>query len=160
MKDLFDTDYSGAIFSPCRQYRYCLWRKWNEELPKIAFIGLNPSTANETNPDRTITRVQNFAKDLGYGGFFMLNLFAIVSSKPEILLTHPDPVGDNDRHLQLYQLIGMDVVFCWGGFKEARKRSEPVIKMFPDAMCLMKNKDGSPIHPLYVPAATKPIPFK
>jgi hypothetical protein len=38
----------GAIFSPCRTWRYLLWRNWDLSLPACAFIGLNPSTADET----------------------------------------------------------------------------------------------------------------
>ena len=40
----------GAEFSRCRKYRYTLWRRWDfeSELNQLMFIGLNPSTADET----------------------------------------------------------------------------------------------------------------
>ena len=81
--EIAQTMIAGAEFSSDRKYRYCLWRIWDRQLPLVMFIGLNPSTANETEPDHTITRVMGFARSWGYGGFYMMNLFGIVSSQPE-----------------------------------------------------------------------------
>ena len=54
---------SGATFSPCRTWRYTLWRSWGIGNGKNAvFIGLNPSTADEVQDDPTIRRCINFAK--------------------------------------------------------------------------------------------------
>lgn len=150
---------TGAQFSEDRKYRYALWRIWNEDKPLVMFIGLNPSTANERKPDRTITRVTRFAYDWGYGGFYMMNLFGIVSSKPAILLTDPNPIGENDYWLEKIAIECEMILFCWGGFKQARSRAEDVKKRFPGAYCLKKTKDGHPWHPLYVETATKPILF-
>ena len=55
------------------------------EHPLILFIGLNPSTADETKNDPTIRRCINFAKDWGYGGVMIANLFAFRSTSPEIM---------------------------------------------------------------------------
>lgn len=164
MKDLFgeeivQTMISGAEFSSDRKYRYALWRVWDRSKPLVMFIGLNPSTANAILNDPTITRVTNFARDWGYGGFYMMNLFGIVSSKPEILLTDPDPLGDNDQWLEIIAAKCERIVFAWGVFKQARTRAEEVKKRFPGAYCLKKTKEGHPWHPLYVSAATKPILF-
>ena len=49
MSSLFP-ESSGATFSPCRRYRYTLWRQWDER-PPATFIMLNPSTADETRDD-------------------------------------------------------------------------------------------------------------
>ena len=54
---------SSALFSECRTYRYALWRVWDESLDSILFIGLNPSTADESHNDPTISRCINFAKN-------------------------------------------------------------------------------------------------
>ena len=37
---------SDALVSPCRCYRFALWRRW-ESGPQVLFIMLNPSTADE-----------------------------------------------------------------------------------------------------------------
>lgn len=155
--DLFED--SGATFSKDRKYRYCLWRIWNTEKPLVMFIGLNPSTANETKTDNTITRVKGFTADWGFGGFYMMNLFAIVSKNPKVLKTDPNPLGDNDGWLEKIAPKCKKVIFAWGNFKEARERSKDVIKMFPNACALHINKNGSPKHPLYVSADVVPVLF-
>lgn len=120
MQNLFEDN--GAEFSACRQYRYALWRIWDKSLPLVMFIGLNPSTANELEPDPTITRVRGYADAWGYGGFYMMNLFALVTPKPEILRQHKDPLGDNDGWIERVYPKCKTVVFAWGDFKEARER--------------------------------------
>lgn len=111
-KSLFNGSKRDAIFSPDRKYRYVLMRNWNATLKPVAFIGLNPSTANENADDPTIRRVINFAKNWGYGGVCMYNLFGIVSSKPEILTTDIDLQGDNQYHLENIKFLCKDVVFA------------------------------------------------
>ena len=54
---------TNAIFSECRKYRYALCRIWDDSKPYAMFIGLNPSTADETEDDPTIRRCINYAKD-------------------------------------------------------------------------------------------------
>jgi hypothetical protein len=159
MQDLFG-NISDAIFSEDRKYRYALIRIWDEEKPKIMFIGLNPSTANENQNDPTIRRVISFAKGWGYGGVYMLNLFAIVSSKPEILLTCENTVGENDNYLEMFGSKSKDILFAWGNFKEAQQRAKIVCEKFDKAVCLGLNKNGTPKHPLYVPAKINQINFK
>lgn len=158
---------SGAIFSDCRKYRYVLWRRWNsvslfgdDPMNHIMFIGLNPSTANENDDDPTIRRVIRFAKDWGYNGVYMLNLFAIVSADPKVLQTPGLDLQMNNQHWidRMYQLSA-DVLFAWGTFKEAKTRAKEIISMFPYAICLGKNADGSPKHPLYIAANTVPNKF-
>jgi hypothetical protein len=150
-KDLFgeiaQTMTSGAEFSADRKYRYALWRIWDKSKPLVMFIGLNPSTANERESDPTITRVMNFARNLGYGGFY------------SVLLTDPDPQGDNDLWLEKVAAKCDRIIFAWGVFKQARSRAEDVKKRFPGAYCLKKTKEGHPWHPLYVAGNTQPIPF-
>lgn len=153
-------EISGAHFSECRKYRYGLWRKWDTDKPFIMFIGLNPSTASENMDDPTIRRVKRFAKDWGYGGVYMTNLFALVSPYPEELKTCDDPIKDNDKWLSFFYCMCKDVLFAWGSFKEAQQRAMEVSKMFPNAVCLGINKDGSPKHPLYISSKTQQINFK
>jgi hypothetical protein len=150
----------GATFSSCRQYRYALWRVWDKSKPLVMFIGLNPSTANEHEPDPTIQTVSALSDNWGYGGFYMMNLFAIVSSEPKVLKTHPDPLGDNDGWIEMVATKCKDVVFAWGAFKEAKARCQKIIDQFPDALCIQILKDGSPKHPLYTPYKALPIKFK
>lgn len=157
MTDLFENN--GAIFSDDRKYRYALWRIWDNTKPLIQFVGLNPSSASEEMDDPTIRRVKRFAKDWGYGGVYMMNLFAIVSTDPTLLLSCPDPLGDNNKWLNEINGRCKTVLFAWGNFP-VKGRDIEVMKMFPEAVCLGYNKNGSPKHPLYVAASTKEILFE
>lgn len=160
MNELFANDSSGAVFSDDRKYRYALWRIWDNRKPLVMFIGLNPSTADEASPDNTITRVKGIVENLGYGGFYMMNLFAIVSKEPKILKTHPDPLGDNDGWIEKISAKCEMVVFAWGAFKEAKERCRKIIEMFPNGKALQILNDGSPKHPLYCRKDTQPVDFK
>src|SRR6185436_5707784 len=80
----------GAIFSPRRTFRYVLYRGWENhdrtrERSAIAFVGLNPSTADCWNDDPTVRRCVGFAKAWGYCDFYMLNLFAYRATDPKAM---------------------------------------------------------------------------
>ncbi len=82
---------SGAHLSPCRQYRYRLWRDWDPGAGRCVFVGLNPSTADEHTDDPTIRKCVGFAKRWGFGAIDMVNLFAYRSTSPKGLLTQECP---------------------------------------------------------------------
>lgn len=156
--ELFNSN-TGADFSEDRKYRYKLWRTWDESKPKVMFIGLNPSTANETDPDPTVTRCINFAKSWGFGGMFMMNLFAYVSTDPKKLVTSGEDIYVN-RHKLIETALESDLtVFCWGCFKQAAERAKDIIELFPRGHCIRRTKSGNPEHPLYLPGNLKPIKF-
>ena len=157
--DLFG-GYNGVTFKNDGQYRLALWRIWDDKLPKVMFIGLNPSTANESTDDPTIRRVKTFAKNWGFGGVYMLNLFTYVTAYPEELKTCRYPVLFADPFLLRYSKLASKIIFAWGSFKEAKNRGKEVIQMFPDGEVLGINKDGSPKHPLYISGKTKPFAYK
>ncbi len=148
------TQDNGAMFSENRKHRYSLWRIWDKELPKVAFIGLNPSTANENKNDPTIRRVVSFAKLWGYGGVYMLNCFPYVTSVPKEIELNWDYININDNSLRSLGRECELIIFAWGNFEIVKNEGRD-IKMqeyFPVAKCLGKNKNGSPKHPLYIPS--------
>lgn len=141
----------SAIFDDDRKYRYLLTRVWDEQKPKAMCIGLNPSTANEENNDRTIGKLINILSNAGYGGFYMTNLFALISPYPDDLRKYPDPVRDNDKWIQYARQECNDVIFCWGAFKQATYRAKRICEVFgTTALCFGKNANGSPKHPLFL----------
>jgi hypothetical protein len=150
---------SGAKFSECRKYRYELWRIWDDTKPVVMFIGLNPSTANESKDDPTIRRVKEMARVWGYGGVYMMNLFAWVTPYPEELHASPDPIGKNDWYLVQRAYLVDKIIFAWGNFKEAEARGKQIAQMFPNGFALHINKNGSPKHPLYVKSNIVPLPY-
>ncbi len=163
----------GATFSPCRRWRYALWREWGDPSRRVAFIGLNPSTADETEDDPTMRRCIAFARDWGFGAFDMLNLFAWRSTDPLGLLSAPEPVGpDNDRHLRAVMDRASRIVIAWGSHRKGglpaiiadRVRVvQPMLRAHGivgaalgpiEVGHLGLNADGNPKHPLYLPAIT------
>jgi hypothetical protein len=155
MDNLFEKN--GALFSDDKKYRYCLWRIWDESKPMIMFIGLNPSTANENQDDPTIRRVIRFAREWGYGGIYMLNLFTFVTAYPNELLKCDNPLMLADWYLKIYSEKSDRIVFAWGSFPESIDRAKIVKDMFPISFCLGQNLNGSPKHPLYLKSDTKLI---
>lgn len=141
-------EIAGADFSECRNYRYALWRIWDQSKPRVMFIGLNPSTANSDTDDQTIQNLRRILIKLGYGGFYMMNLFAWISSKPKELLTCENPIGENDSKLKEVAALCSEVIVCWGAFKQAGERIKQVLPNYPNAKCFGKNKNGTPMHPL------------
>lgn len=147
---------STATFSPCRNYRYCLFRLWNSNKPTILFIGLNPSTADETTDDPTIRRCINFAKEWGYGSLFMGNLFAKRSTDPKKLKIFADPIGkENDNCLKQMALQSTMIVAMWGSMGSFLSRGIEVRKLFPKLYILGLTHNKQPKHPLYLPSSTK-----
>ena len=141
----------GAVFNVDKTHRYVLWRIWDETLPVIAFIGLNPSIADATADDPTLRRVIGFAKRWGYGGVYMLNLFSFVTPYPKELKTKRS-VSTNLKYLKHWGTQASEVIFAWGNYKDVGKLSQKVRALFPEAKALQLNKNGSPRHPLYVKA--------
>jgi hypothetical protein len=143
---------TGAKFSEDRKYRYFLYRIWEttNEFPKVMFIGLNPSKASEDEDDPTVRRCISFAKSWKYGGMYMTNLFAYISTNPKELVTSGEDIQLNNTTLKVINGLCAKVVFCWGSFMQHKKRMEEVIAMFPHAYCIDKSKNGIPKHPLYL----------
>ena len=66
----------SATISKCGKYRYRLERVVGPGTKTCLFIMLNPSMADATNNDLTITRCISFAKASGCGRLLVGNLFA------------------------------------------------------------------------------------
>ena len=150
--------HAGVRFSPCcNKYRYALWRVWDTALPLVAFIGLNPSTADDRTDDPTIRRCVGFAKSWGYGGLRMFNLFAFRATDPAEMKAAADPFGPENVHALCDGTRGILTVAAWGNhgsFKGADKSARVLIH----GMHILKlTKQGQPAHPLYLRKDLRPI---
>ena len=149
----------GAQFSECRTYRYALWRTWSEGDGHVMFIGLNPSTADETQDDPTIRRCMDFAKRWGFGGVHMLNIFAYRATDPRELKKVSDPIGPyNDEFLKMYLDPPRLNIACWGNHGAFMNRSKAVIELLDldNLSCLGTTISGQPKHPLYLKKDIEP----
>ena len=122
--DAIDTKRpSGALFDSGRRYRYILWRSWDEALPAVSFIMLNPSAADEEFNDPTISRSILMARDLGFGRLFVVNLFAYMTKSPALLKAAAYPISPraslkqglhNDDYINFALTISQRCVMAWG----------------------------------------------
>lgn len=155
-----DDDYlifGETTFSPCRHYRYTLWREWIGGKGYAMFVGLNPSTADEARDDPTVRRCISYAKQWGYAALCMTNLFAYRATDPAVMLASASPVGpENDAHLiRCAELAGI-VVAAWGCDGGHMDRAAKVCALLPDLHYLWLTKGGHPGHPLYLPSRLRP----
>jgi hypothetical protein len=155
---------SHCLFSPCRTWRYMLERWWDEG-PSANFLCLNPSTADETRNDPTVTRCQRYAQRWGYAGLVVTNLFALRSTDPSVLLDAADPVGEgNDEHILDQARRAGIVIAAWGVWGKIRERGATIATHLTKAgvplYCLGVTQQGQPRHPLYLPAEARPVPYR
>ena len=153
---------ADAVFSPCRKWRYLLKRRWTCERPWMAIVGLNPSTADESTDDPTVRRCIGFARDLGYGGIQLVNLFAYRSTDPKPLkvLHKCEVVGpENDGWMEHAFLTSGVVVAAWGVHGSIHGRDTEVMLRWRDWKCFGRTKGGAPRHPLYLPRSTQLQPL-
>lgn len=146
---------SGAQISPCEKYRFSLWRVWDETLPHVAFVGLNPSTADATKDDPTIRRCRGFAMSHGYGAMTMLNLWAFRATDPKKLPTMV--TNEEEINADTVGRVGGQVarvVAAWGAHPKAALRVKAILPLVPEWWCIARTKGGEPGHPLYLPAAS------
>lgn len=137
MPDHFGTLARGAVFSPCRVWCYTLTRRWDMTAPPAMFIGLNPSTADEFNNDPTVRRCLGFAKQWGYDGLIMTNIFAYRATDPRVMKAAEDPVGpENDAWLKKMGEEAAIVVAAWGVHGPFGGRGDQVLKLIPGLHCL------------------------
>lgn len=162
---MIKAELGPAVFSKNRYYRYKLTREWNVKLPCVAWIGLNPSTADEEALDNTLRRCVNFSAAWGYGSFVMLNLFALRTKDPAVMKNGKNPVGRfNDTFIlaTCEAIIKQDgkVIACWGTHGKFMDRGETVRTMLDSRSIPLHNiglnGDGSPCHPLYLPNGLEP----
>ncbi|MEO1209584.1 MAG: DUF1643 domain-containing protein [Cyanobacteria bacterium J06638_20] len=155
----------GAEFDPSGLYRYRLWRRWDPQAPTIAFVMLNPSTANAERDDPTIRRCMGFARDWGYGSLDVVNLFAFRATHPQELFSADDPVGrDNDRYLRVTLQQADRLILAWGNRGTWRGHHHWVLQTLEEMgrspECLGITKQGQPCHPLYQRRSCTPMPYE
>jgi hypothetical protein len=154
-------DIPAAVISGCGQYRYLLSRQVGLSDRVVAFIGLNPSTADATLDDPTIRRCIGFAKRRDAGLLLMVNLFALRSTDPRALRVHAAPVGpDNDFWIDRAVSTADVAIAAWGNGGAQMGRSDAVRTRFQGRLeALAITNTGMPKHPLYVRADTETVPY-
>jgi hypothetical protein len=150
-----------AQFSACNRYRYELTETWNEALPQVMFLMMNPSVAGIEHADPTLIKTGKLARAWGGGGQLVGNVHAYRVTDSKQLIQAQDPVGpDNDAALLRMARQSAFVVLAFGlPPKPLRPRATRVIDMLKGAAplkYLRLTQNGTPAHPLYLPSGLTP----
>lgn len=155
---------------PDPRYRYHLTRDFGEGECRIAFVMLNPSTANHESDDETVRECIRLAKRWGYRTLEVGNLYARYATVPRELRNMDDLdtlIGQphNDEYLRSIATCCDKVVAAWGaqGRKFDRgnfkRRANDVVQLLLGAMegagrrrviyrpTSVTTADGHPLHP-------------
>ncbi len=149
---------AGAVFDRSGRYRYRLWRRWADGGEVVAFVMLNPSTADGERDDATIRRCAGFARAWGFAAMTVVNLFALRATDPARLRRARDPVGPgNDRHIAEAAAGADALVIAWGAHGALGGRDRAVLALLAGCRpaCLGLTRTGQPRHPLYLARATR-----
>lgn len=150
-----------AVFSECQQYRYQLREVWDPSRPLVLWLLMNPSVACLDYSDPTLRKTGKFSRTWGYGGQLVGNVHAYRATDKNRLLEVDDPIGpDNDRLILEMATEVQTIVLAYGQPPKAlRPRGEAVVALLrnhPGLSYLRLAKDGTPVHPLYLPEGLTP----
>lgn len=146
-------------------YRYALGR--GTGVPTVAWVMLNPSTADALRDDPTIRKVKKFSRILTGDEttrIIVVNLYAYRSTNPKGLHTAPrgvDIIGPmNVVHMGDALHHAHHIVAAWGANKgpfmgaAIASFNRLALRGGRVPACLGRTADGSPRHPLMLPYST------
>lgn len=153
-----------ASISRCKRYRFALMRAWVPDPQRyVMFVGLNPSTADGMIEDPTLRRCIGFARDWGFDGLWLGNLFAYRATDPKDI---PDDLAEAvgpqnvDPWLSWMRKNSALCVAAWGAHPAAARRVPAVVGLLGDVHALGLTQDGHPRHPLYMRADSQPFAWE
>lgn len=158
---------ASATFSLDGRYRFHLMRQvaeFGQQGGVVTFVMCNPSDADHTQNDATVTRCIGFAQRLGAVSLEIVNMFALVAHQPRRLLDADDPVGrGNDIQIATACLPAFNrtVIAAWGATPQNYPRLRPRIAAVLCSLDMLGvqlhalgdlTQAGCPRHPLYLKA--------
>lgn len=146
---------TGCIETP--GYRWKLWRIWGPG-PIALVVMLNPSTAGAEKDDPTTRNLIALLQALGFGGYFVGNLFPCRSSKPSDIsawLSASEQVGAlrfNAECVAEMAMLSDSIILAWGQsgppvMRRAADRMVDTLRPFVKPLCFGHTASGAPIHP-------------
>ncbi len=147
----------SADISDDREERFSLSRIWDFNKPKILYIMLNPSYADDKLDDPTIRRLIFFSKKFKFGGFYVTNLFTQITPYPKLLNIKSAINKNNLKVIKNFVLKSNTIVYAWGNLINEPKE---FLSIIDNPLCFKKNLNGTPRHPLYLPSSSKLESFR
>lgn len=147
----------SAVLSECGRYRYLLERDLGVGTGEVAWIMINPSTADARVDDATIRKVCGFSQRWGYRHVAVVNLYAYRATDVRELRGVRDPRGPhNARWITHIMGRASRVVAAWGrSSKFPESGADWFVRQQAKGLgiplwCLGKCADGHPRHPLMI----------
>lgn len=166
-KNITDGLECEATFSDDMAYRLELIWRWSDA-PLLTVWMLNPSTATHEVLDPTVYGLIQRARQWGYGGVRIINLFALRATKPQDMKAHPEPIGAENNGVTRRALRqafddGTPVICAWGRHGRHVDREAWALRLADELgiqlTVLALNADGTPQHPLYIARDVRPVPW-
>ena len=138
-------------------HRYELSRTWFQPASKgtLYYIMLNPSTADANFDDPTIKKCVGFAERNLYNAIRVYNLFSFRATDPRNLPMDSRATDEMNDTILANVPKDEDVVVAWGGnaYKNefGRARVKRVLELIDRELFCVRQSNGRPHHPLYVP---------
>lgn len=156
-----------TIFNADRTHRFTLFRHWGDIDDFACGISMNPSGASEDSGDPTVNRMCQRAREhWGVGAYYQLNVMSIRGTySSELGKAQALNLPENDEWIRRIAPKARLVVVSWGipGHKSGRGQAvEKILREVCDpakVVCFGKNKNGSPVHPLYQRLDAPLLPF-
>ena len=146
----------------------------NDSGERVLWVMCNPSTANDSDDDKTIKRVKCLSKSQGWHNIGVANLFTKRETHPKYLVCGaPDSNyrGANrvlESALNDYESVVLAWGVGWSGWNlknradyDARTReAEEIIRNAGiKPLCFGVTQGGYPSHPLFLPCNSSPCPL-
>ncbi len=157
-----------AGFNEDRTRRLWLLRRWNQQKPCYAYIGLNPSIAGDHTDDPTVKKLMGFTDRFGGGSYILFNTNDLIATDPRDLFR----AGKNGNSSENYQnMVAMlddykpeKIVLMWGTNGHWGNGAKAVLGMLRsmniEPWCFKMTTEGHPYHPLYLSYTTQLIRFR
>lgn len=146
-----------TVFNQNRTHRFTLFRHWGDPDDYACGISMNPSGAAEHVSDPTVDGMVRRAREYwGVGAYYQLNVMSIRGTySSDLANAAVVNLPENDYWIRRTAAKARLVVVSWGneGHKSGRGLAvEKILREVCDpakVFCFGKNKNGSPVHPLY-----------
>lgn len=156
-----------SIFSADRTHRVTLFRYWDDVNDYALGICMNPSGAAEEVGDNTIDGMVKRAREhWGVGAYFQMNVMTIRGTySSDLAKAGQVNVPENDYWIRRLAPRARMVVVGWGNPGHKSGRGPVVAQLLREVcdpskvVCFGKNKNGSPVHPLYQRLDARLLPF-
>lgn len=160
-----DYDIEKWIYAPnfYSEYRYILGTRGKNPL---ICIGINPSTADPTRLDPTLQSVERIAKNNGFDGFLMMNVYPQRATVPNDLDKQCNPVLHRENLAAFRHVLSLchGTPTIWAGWGTLIEKRPYLFACLRDMIAVgqeygarwvsfgARSKAGHPHHPLYLRA--------